>query len=183
MVSHVHRHDEEEIYKKIRDTIDRNDFRSAQHMLDKYRCDMPSGTVAKLVDYLDKKEKNHRKMEKRRNKKKYLPLSWWLRALDKELGALIILIIIFFVGCLINFRYYASYYYYVRSGIGTPQENLFNEIVALIIMLDLSVIFGIASRLTKYHEKKGDKKFFIVMCVICVGLFLRLLATTVNSYL
>ena len=97
-----------------------------------------------------------------------------MRALDKKLGALILLIIIFFVGCLINFRYFGSYYY-VRAGIGTPQENLFNEIVALIIMLDLSVIFGIASRLTEYHEKKGDRKFFIVMCVICGGLFLRLL--------
>lgn len=178
--------DVEEIQQKIKGAIDRNDFKSARHMLDKYRCNLPFSTVTELTNYLTQKEKEHRKMSKRQQKqqkKKYLPLPLWLRALDKKMGALIILIIIFFVGCLINFRYFGSYYYYVRAGIGTPQENLFNEIVALIIMLDLSVIFGIASRLTEYHEKIGDRKFFIVVCVICGGLFLNLLAATINSYL
>lgn len=105
MVSHDQSHNEEEIYKKIRDTIDRNDFKSAQHMLGKYRCDMPSITVAELMDYLERKEKYHRKMEKRkqrkmerRKQKKGLSLPLWLRALDKKLGALIISIIIFLLG-------------------------------------------------------------------------------------
>ena len=42
--------DVEEIQQKIKGAIDRNDFKSARHMFDKYRCSMPSRACLKNVN-------------------------------------------------------------------------------------------------------------------------------------
>ena len=62
--------DVEEIQQKIKGAIDRNDFKSVRHMLDKYRCNLPFSTVMELTDYVTQKEKEHKKMAKRRQKQK-----------------------------------------------------------------------------------------------------------------
>ena len=162
MVSHVHRHDEEEIYKKIRDTIDRNDFKSAQHMIDKYRSNIPPDTATELLDYMEKRKKQW-KMRKQMPKCR-LRTSIWLSAFGKEgiiLGLVLLLLVLGFV----NLPYLSSFYYHVRSGVGNPTRKLFNDIITLILDLDVIAILWMCS-ITPLRWKRGDGKGYKWACLI-----------------
>lgn len=164
----------EDIYEKIVNTIDRNDVKAAKHMLDKYQHILSDEDVKKITDLLRKKEKKPVRLTKKRAAK--LSSVFWLGVLGKE-GIQVVLVIIFLILEIINLPYMASYYYYIRSHIGNPQNIFLNDLIFLIMIMDISVFFGIAS-ITK-DGVKGHR----VLSLVFAGMSLIFLIKMVILYL
>lgn len=159
----------EGFYKKIKDAINRNDFKSAKHMLDKYQEHLSPGAVAELSDMLEKKQKKRIKKSKRTQNER-IPINIWCSILGKD-GIVFALILVFIALGVINFPYLGTYYNYVRSGIGNPTRKLFNDVIILLMLLDASVLSGMLS-ITPTFRGEGDGKGYKWACLICFGLFL-----------
>lgn len=167
------------IYRKIEETILRNDFRSAEHLIEKYREELTQDEIQTLQTLAEQKQKANVREDRRRQRQrrwdrcfghhlKRHPLLMVLLSKDGFLFALIGLLVILGI---INTPYMAPFYYHLRSGIGNPQRALSGDIITTLMLLIASVFCGVAST-TPECKKRGEKGFTVASIIIALmGLF------------
>lgn len=166
------------IYRKIEETISRNDFRSAEHLIEKYREELTENEVQTLRTLSEQKQKANVRADHRRQRQRrwdycfghHLKHPLLMVLLSKE-GFLFVLIGLFVIFGIINMPYNSAFYYYVRSGIGNPQRTLSGDIITTLMLLIASVFCGVASTAPDF-QKKGEKGYTVASIIIALmGLF------------
>ena len=156
------------LYRKIEETISRNDFRSAEHLIEKHREELAQDEGQTLRTLVEQKQKANVRANRHRQRQRR-----WDRCLrqhpihsvlvSKE-GILIGLVILLLALIFINLLYMSVFYYHLRSGVGNPQRTLSGDIITALILLIASVFCGVAS--TTHEPQKSEKKGYTVTNII-----------------
>ena len=162
-------------YRKIEEAISRNDFRSAEHLIEKYREELTEGEIQTLRRLAEQKQKaNVREARRRQRQRRWdrrLGRHPILSILISKEGVLFALIGLFLILGIINLPYTAQFYYHVRSGIGNPQRTQSGEIIGMLLWMIAAVFCGVASITPTFPKKKKDKGY-TVACIIFTGISL-----------